>query len=100
MTDIGYKTPAEILNYTYDQWPALIGADPIAASIWIKESADITIGASSFDATAGTTSVIISGGICTSLTAQVYNLINRITTVSGLVLESSFRLYVRKYNFS
>lgn len=100
MTDIGYKTPAEDLNFTYDLWPTIIGTDPIAASQWLVESSEITVTSSSFDATAGTTSLVIAGGVCTSLTASVYDITNRITTVSGLVFESSFRLYVRKKNYS
>lgn len=90
----GDKTPADILNYSFN-WAKEINADLIINSVWTLESVDLTIRAMAVDASETIVTILLSGGIA----ANIYNVTNTITTESGLVIQATFRLFVSQYNF-
>jgi hypothetical protein len=83
------KDPDAAVDYRID-WSAYLGADSIAASSWSASPAGLTVAAESFTASAATARV--AGGS----TGTVYSLVNRITTVAGVVDERTIVVRVEQ----
>lgn len=90
----GSKTPEEIPDFSFD-WSAEIGADTIATSTWELESGDIVNHQSGLDTGNTIATILISNGV----PANIYNVTNFITTLSGIKLDATFRLFINQYNY-
>jgi hypothetical protein len=89
------KYPTEAVVRYIDYSDRLILAngslDVIASSTWTGQTG-ITIGSTSFDAVAGTTQALFSGGTA----GQTYKITNQITTTGGQTLVFPFEMRVKQ----
>ena len=82
----GYKTPAEVLDYSLDWTPWLAG-DTIASSQWTADTG-LTVAGNSFDSQA--TTVWLDGG--TAL--ERYRVVNKIITAAGRTAERAITIHI------
>lgn len=84
------KDPDETLNYLI-RWAPRIPGDNINEATFSVISGHVSIQGSSFDGTANTTTVILSGGT----EGEVCEIHCRATTVGGLVLDQTVQLRIK-----
>lgn len=82
------KDPDEILDYGFDWNKRLTGGDTISASTWIIPTGLTQDRASTFTQTA--TTIWLAGGT----EGQTYELINRVTTTAGRVMDKTATLTI------
>lgn len=97
MIFISQKTPTEVLDFIVDYVNELALSDPvdvIASSAWTQEDShtdDLTIAA---DIINGTDAIVrVSGGGRLGVT---HYLVNRVTTVGGLIHQRTIKVTMRK----
>lgn len=84
----GYKTPAEILDYSFT-WETWLNGDSISSSVWTPETG-VTVASSSYDGQA--TTVWLDGGTIN----EKYRVVNKVVTISGRTAERTLNIHIVK----
>lgn len=84
----GYKTPGEILDYSFN-WEPWLNGDTISSSSWTPDTG-ITVASHDHDTQA--TTVWLDGGALDTK----YRVVNRVVTANGRTAERTLNLHIVK----